>query len=123
MISNIDVTGEKYKVEDKLKEYTTKRIGKLDRFLPRGYRRGLSAKVNFAQINHTHNNKYEIIAKLMISGGKGGKTLTAKTEVSNVFSGVDIIEAKLMGQARRFKTEKANQYPKGVFKRFLKKRK
>ena len=123
MIDNIDITGDKYKVEDKLKEYTAKRIGKLDRYLPRGYRRGLSDKVSFAQINHAHNNKYEIIAKLMIPGGKGGKTLTAKTEASNVFSGIDIIEAKLMRQARRFKTEKSNQYPKGVFKRFLKKRK
>ena len=35
----------------------------------------------------------------------GGKVITAKDECSNVFAGIDIIEAKLKGQIRRFKLE------------------
>ncbi|MBQ1344680.1 HPF/RaiA family ribosome-associated protein [Candidatus Saccharibacteria bacterium] len=124
MIDHIDILGEKdYKVGERLEKYASKRIGKLDRYLPRGYRRNLSGKVSVAQINHTHNNKYEITASINIPGGKGAKTLTAKTEASNVFSGIDILEAKLMRQARRFKTEKANQRAKGLFQRFRKKQK
>ena len=51
----------------------------------------------------------------------GGKVLAAKDEASNVYAGIDIIEAKLDGQIRRFKTEKTNYDKKGILKRILKK--
>ncbi len=118
MISNIEITGNKYKVEDSLSKYVRRRLGKLDHYLPRAHRSDLSLRLAIEQINRPHGNKYEIHAEFLIPTGK---TLAAKTETANVFSGVDIIEAKLMGQARRFKTEIDNQKPKGIFRRFLKK--
>ncbi|MBQ5811955.1 HPF/RaiA family ribosome-associated protein [Candidatus Saccharibacteria bacterium] len=35
----------------------------------------------------------------------GGKVIAAKDECSNVFAGVDLVEAKLTGQIRRYKLE------------------
>ena len=35
----------------------------------------------------------------------GGKVIAAKDECSNVFAGIDILEAKLTGQIRRYKIE------------------
>ena len=118
MIENIEVSGSNYKVEPALVKYVEKRIGKLDRYLPRQNRKDVGAKVVVTQVNRDHGNKYEISATLDIPGGK---VLNAKEESSNVFAGVDILEAKLMGQIRRFKTEKTNYDKKGFLKRFLKK--
>ncbi len=118
MIENIDISGSNYDVEESLRKYVQKRIGKLDRYLPRQNRKDLVAKVVVTQVNRDHGNKYEISATLDIPGGK---VLNAKDEASNVFAGVDILEAKLTGQIRRFKTEKTNYDKQGFLKRFLKK--
>ena len=118
MIENIDISGSNYKVEESFQKYVQKRIGKLDRYRPRQNRKDLVAKVVVTQVDRAHGNKYEISATLDIPGGK---VLNAKEECSNTFAGVDILEAKLMGQIRRFKTEKTNYDKKGFLKRFLKK--
>ncbi|MBR1939330.1 ribosome-associated translation inhibitor RaiA [Candidatus Saccharibacteria bacterium] len=117
MIENIDISGSNYKVEESFKKYVQKRIGKLDRHLPRENRKDLIAKVVVTEVNREHGNKYEISVTLDIPGGK---VLAAKDEALNVFAGIDIIEAKLDGQIRRFKTEKTN-HKKGVLGRLFKK--
>lgn len=118
MIENIEVTGSNYKVEAGLTKYVEKRIGKLDRHLPRQNRKDVVAKIVVSQVNREHGNKYEISASLDIPGGK---VIAAKDEASNVFAGIDLLEAKLDGQIRRFKTEKTNHDKKGIFGRLLKK--
>lgn len=118
MIEKIDISGSNYKVEDAFKKYATKRIGKLDRYLPRGNKKDVVAKVVVTEVNRAHGNKYEISATLEIPGGK---VLTAKDECSNVFAGIDILEAKLTGQIRRFKIETTPHLRKNPFAIFSKK--
>ena len=102
MINKIEISGSNYKVDDGFKKYAEKRIGKLDRYLPRGNKKDVIAKIVVTEVNREHGNKYEISAAMEIPGGK---VIAAKDECSNVFAGIDIIEAKLDGQIRRFKTE------------------
>lgn len=102
MIEKIDISGSNYKPEESFKKYTIKRIGKLDRYLPRGNKKDVVAKIVVTEVNRAHGNKYEISANLEIPGGK---VISAKDECSNVFAGIDILEAKLTGQIRRFKIE------------------
>lgn len=102
MIDKIDLSGHNYKVSDSFKKYTIKRIGKLDRYLPRGSKKDVVAKVVVSEVDRAHNNKYAISVAMEIPGGK---VITAKDECSNVFAGIDILEAKLKGQIRRFKLE------------------
>ena len=90
MIEKIDISGSNYKPEESFKKYTIKRIGKLDRYLPRGNKKDVVAKIVVTEVNRAHGNKYELSANL---------------ECSNVFAGIDILEAKLTGQIRRFKIE------------------
>lgn len=118
MIEKIDISGSNYKVEDAFKKYATKRIGKLDRYLPRDNKKDVVAKVVVTEVNRAHGNKYEISATLEIPGGK---VLTAKDECSNVFAGIDILEAKLTGQIRRFKIETTPHLRKNPFAIFSKK--
>lgn len=103
MIEKIELSGSNnYKISDSFRKYTIKRIGKLDRYLPRGSKKDVIAKIVITEIDRTHGNKYAISVAMEIPGGK---VITAKDECSNVFAGVDIIEAKLKGQIRRFKLE------------------
>ena len=43
MINKIDISGSNYKIEDNFKKYATKKIGKLDRYLPRGSKKDVVA--------------------------------------------------------------------------------
>ncbi len=103
MIEKIDVTGNGYKVEDSFKKYAEKRIGKLDRYLPRGYKKDIVCKIVVSEIGKSKSSdKYEISAAMEIPGGK---VIAARDECTNVFAGVDLVEAKLLGQIRRYKLE------------------
>jgi len=102
VIDKIDLSGKNYEISESFKKYVEKRIGKLDRYLPRGNKKDLIAKVVISEVDHPHGNKYEISVAMEIPGGK---VIAAKDECSNVFAGIDIIEAKLKGQIRRFKLE------------------
>lgn len=102
MIEKIEITGNEYKVDDSFKKYTEKKIGHLDRYLPRGTKKDVVARVVITEIGKSKGEKYEIAAAMEITGGK---VLAAKDECSNVFAGVDLVEAKLMGQIRRYKLE------------------
>ena len=102
MIEKIEINGKGYKIEEPFKKYVIKRLGKLDRYLPRRAKKDVSAKVMVKEIGKGKTEKYEISAALDV---KGGKVLAAKDECSNVFAGVDLVEAKLTGQIRRYKLE------------------
>ena len=120
MIEKIDISGSNYKIGESFQKYTTKHLGKLDRYLPRGSKKDVVLKVVVTEINKEHNNKYEISAAMEIPGGK---VIAAKDECSNIFAGIDIIEAKLMGQIRRFKLEVTPHLSKKGLKNIFIKRK
>lgn len=102
MIEKIDISGNGYKVEEGFRKYVMKRLGKLDRYLPRGSKKDVVAKVLVTEIGKSKGDKYEISAAMELTGGK---VIAAKDECSNVFAGVDLVEAKLTGQIRRYKLE------------------
>lgn len=119
MIDKIEISGSNYKVSDSFRKYAIKRIGKLDHYLPRGHKKDVIAKIVVTEVDRAHGNKYEVSAAMEIPGGK---VITARDECSNVFAGIDIIEAKLKGQVRRFKLESTPHLTKkGLKSLFIKK--
>ncbi len=119
MIEKIDLTGNNYKISESLKKYALKRLAKLDRYLPKGSKKDVVLKVVITEVNRAHNNKYDISAAMEVHGGR---VLAAKDECSNVFAGIDIIEAKLMGQIRRYKLEATPHLRKNLFSKLFIKR-
>jgi len=117
MIEKIEISGSNYKPADSFRKYATKRLGKLDRYLPRGYKKDVIVKLVVTEVDRAHGNKYELSAAMEIPGGK---VIAAKDESTNVFAGVDIIEAKMMGQIRRFKLETTPHLRKNPIKKFFK---
>ena len=68
-----------------------------------------------SQINGAHDNKYEVEVIVDVPD----KTLVAKDQSSNVLAAIDIVEAKLDGQIRRYKTEKNPRLGKsGIMAKF-----
>lgn len=102
MIEKIDISGSNYKITDAFQKYAIKRIGKLDRYLPRGNKKDVVAKIVITEVDRDHGNKYAISAAMEVPGGK---VIAARDECSNVFAGIDILEAKLKGQISRYKLE------------------
>ena len=120
MIEKIEVNGSGYKIDEPFKKYIEKRLGKLDRYLPRSSKKDVVMKVAVAEISRNKNEKYEISATMEVTGGK---VITAKDECSNVFAGVDLVEAKLAGQIRRYKLEVQPHRQKKSLKNLFIKRK
>jgi putative sigma-54 modulation protein len=99
MIESIDITGVKYDLDDATKKYVTKKIGRLDRYLPKHARKSASASVKIKQVNRDHGNKYEAEVILSVPD----KVLTAKDSTVNALAALDIVEAKLVNQLRKYK--------------------
>ncbi len=116
MIEKIEISGNGYKVDESFRKYTEKRIGKLDKYLPRNSKKDVVVKVVVVEIGKNRGEKYEISVAMDIPGGK---VIAAKDECSNVFAGIDLIEAKLTGQIRKFKLETQSRHQKkslrGIF--------
>lgn len=119
MIEKIEISGNDYKVEEPLKKYVEKRIGKLDRYLPRGKKKDVVCKVVIAEVGKAKDSKYEVSVAMEIPGGK---VIAARDECSSVFAGVDLVEAKLMGQIRRYKLEVQPHRQKRTIKNIFRKR-
>lgn len=99
MITSIDIAGVKYNVSDNARKYVSKKIGRLDRYLPKHARQSATASVKLKQINRDHGNKYEAEVILTVPD----KVLTAKDSTVNMFAAIDIVEAKLLAQLRKYK--------------------
>lgn len=102
MIANVEITGVgAYTTDDSTKKYIKKKIAGLDRLAPRHARKSLRAEVKVAEVNRDKGNKYEVEVLLYVPD----KVITAKDSTMNVLAAVDIVEAKLATQLRKYKQE------------------
>lgn len=99
MIASIDITGVKYEAGDQVRKYVMRKVAKLDKYLPRHARKSVTADVKLKQVNRDHGNKYE--AEIIIN--VPDKRLAAKDSTVNMFAAIDIVEAKLINQLRKYK--------------------
>lgn len=99
MINLIELTGVKYEIDDTTRKYVTKKISRLDRYLPRHARKSATAEVKLKEVNRDHGNKYEAEVILHVPE----KIITAKDSTVNMLAAVDIVEAKLVTQLRKYK--------------------
>ncbi len=100
MIARIDKSGTNLGLDDDVARYIDRKIGRLDRYIPRAARKTAHATVTIRETSNQSGNKYqcEVIIRLP------GETITAKESTLNKFAAVDIVEAKLKNQLRKYKT-------------------
>lgn len=115
MIQPIEITGVKYELDETTKKYVIKKIGRLDRYLPKHARKSATAEVKLKEVNRAYGNKYEAEVIIHVPD----KTLTAKDSTVNMLAAVDIVEAKIVSQLRKYKdTNVAHIGRRGVLSRF-----
>ncbi len=103
MIASIDITGIKYDVNEKTKKYVIHKVGRLDKYVPMHARKSMAADVKLREVNRAHGNKYEVEIILQVPE----KVITAKDSTLNMLAAVDIVEAKLVAQLRKYKASVA----------------
>jgi putative sigma-54 modulation protein len=102
VITNVEITGVgSYTVDESTKKYVLKKIGSLERLAPRHARKSMHADVKLAEVNRDKGNKYEVEVILTVPD----RRLTAKDSTMNILAAIDIVEAKLASQLRKYKQE------------------
>ena len=106
MITRIDITGVRYTPDATTKRYVMKKIGRLDRYLARHARKSVTVEVKLKEVNREHGNKYECDVIMYVPD----ETITAKDSTLNMLAAVDIVEAKLRNQLKRYKDERNDHH-------------
>jgi putative sigma-54 modulation protein len=99
MIASVDIVGVKYIVGDSTRKYVMRKVARLDRYLPKHARKSVTADIKLKQVNRDHGNKYEAEVILNVPD----RRLTAKDSTVNMMAAIDIVEAKLVAQLRKYK--------------------
>lgn len=102
MIKSIQITGDNYDLDEATKKYVKKKIGQLDRYLPRHARASAQAIVLLRQVNNNHGNKFE--AEVVLNAPD--HSMTAKDSTINMIAAIDIVEAKIVSQLKKYKEKK-----------------
>lgn len=99
MITNIEISGVHMQVGEDLKHYVIKKIGRLDRYVPRGARMSLHVEVKLKEGKAKDKNERtaEIIMRLP------QETITLKETTINIYAAVDIAETKLRLALKKYK--------------------
>lgn len=106
MIQKFEITGVHTTVTPELQKYIEKKIGKLDRFMPKHARESAHAEIFMKEtktktrIQHT----CEVVLNL-----KNENTITVKETTMNPFAAVDIVEEKLKNQLKKYKDTHSQQ--------------
>ena len=110
---DVHLTGRNFEIDGELKSYINRKLGGLDKYLPRGHRnQGMTVEI-LRDPSGKEDNRYKIVAVLRVQG----PDLVAETATINPHSAVDIAEQKLKIQIRKYK-DKARPRRIGV-KRFI----
>lgn len=104
MIKQLEITGVHMQVGEDLQKYVTKKIGRLDRFIPKGSRESVHVEIKLKEA--TTKGKKECTCEVIMR--LPHDQLTVSESTVNTFAAVDIVETKLHHQLKRYKELHAN---------------
>ncbi|HTE21812.1 MAG TPA: ribosome-associated translation inhibitor RaiA [Candidatus Limnocylindria bacterium] len=99
MIQKLEVNGVHMEVSKKLHDYVLKKIGKLDHYMPRHARESAHVEVFLKEV--MIKKKKQCICEVVLHLPK--ETITIQESTMNIFAAVDIVEAKLKNQIKKYK--------------------
>lgn len=108
MIKKLEISGVHTEVNDKLRKYVVKKIGRLDRYVPRAKRASVHAEVTLKELKVKDKNNCECDIVLYLPG----EALAAREATVNMYAAVDIVEAKLRNQLKKYKDTHAATNPR-----------
>ncbi len=99
MIAKLEIAGVHIKLDEKLEKYVTRKIGELDRYVPRRLRPSFHAEIKLKEDKaiKTNHCTCEVILHLP------KETLRISESTVNLYAAVDIVETKLKLQLKKYK--------------------
>ncbi|HEX7259662.1 MAG TPA: ribosome-associated translation inhibitor RaiA [Candidatus Saccharimonadia bacterium] len=98
----LQTTGRHYELDEKIMQYIDKKLGGLDRYLPRGVRGGLAGKV-ILECNEALSQDERCICEVQFE--VKGEQFKAHESTINMYAAIDICEQKLKSQALTYKSK------------------
>lgn len=99
MIKKLEISGVHTVATEDLKKYITKKIGRLDHYMPKSAKASAHAEVLVKEAKAKDKNKCTCEVILYLPQ----ETITVKEATVNMFAAVDIVEAKLKNQLKKYK--------------------
>lgn len=95
----LHVTSKNFEMSDKIRDYVERKIGGLDKYLPRGMETIEGRVILERDQSGREGNEYVCEATLQIPGPNA----EARDATVNMYAAIDIVEAKLKVQIKKFK--------------------
>lgn len=99
MIEQLQITGVHMQVGDDLQKYVTKKLARLDRYVPKASRESLKVDVKLKE----EKNKGQKLCTCEVIVALPQETITITEDTINIFAAVDIAETRLRQQFKRYK--------------------
>lgn len=99
MLTRLEISGVHTKVNPELQKYITKKIGHLDRYMPKHARESahIEVLIKLSKVKERRHYTCEVIMKLP------KEKVTIKETTVNPFAAVDIVEAKTRNHLKKYK--------------------
>ncbi len=91
-------------IDDNLRKYVMKKIGRLDRYLPRAHRDSVHVVVELKEAKAKDKKQYTCAATMHLPH----EDLNVAESTQNMYAAVDIVEAKLKQQIIKYKDSHAS---------------
>jgi ribosome hibernation promoting factor len=104
MVERLEISGVHTTVDPALKKYISKKIGGLDKYIPRGLRKSAHAEVFLKESKAKNNNSCTCEVSLHLPS----QQIIVKECALNMYAAADIAEAKLKLQLKKYKDVHAN---------------
>ena len=104
MIRHLEIAGVHMQVSDDLHKYVTKKIGKLDRYIPKAARESVHVQIKLKESKA--KDKKERTCEVLMH--VPGEEITVSESTVNMFAAVDIAEMKLRNCLKKYKGQQAN---------------
>ena len=99
MIQKFEIRGVHMTVDEALRKYVTKKIGRLDKYLSAHSRESVHAEVQMKEGKAKDKNHCTCEVTMYLPH----ETIVVKESTVNMYAAVDIVEQKLRGQLQKYK--------------------
>ena len=101
MIKKVEITGIHTDIEADIKKYVTKKIAKLDEYMPKHARKSTHADVKLQETVSKTRKQSTCEVLLYVPN----EIIQAKETTLNMYAAIDIVEEKLKAQLKKYKDQ------------------
>ena len=98
----LQTTGRHYELDDKIVGYVDRKLGGLDKYLPKAVREGLRGQV-VLELDESHTQDHQCICDVHFE--VKGELMQARDAAINMYAAIDICEQKLKSQIHTYKSK------------------